>query len=101
FLSSQGWFTPHSRLIGGEMLNQWKGPLNTFRCTIEPESLKEVEERYFFKVSQIKLEVETLLDREIYDFVETILNRFLGVLMLRKMFIIRKTNLIDVHFYDL
>lgn len=89
FLIKRGWFTPQRRLIGGEEINQWVGPLNGIRFTFEPETIKEMTGGYSFKVSKIIVEADSLLDKYIYDFSINILKNFSGILILRKLSVSR------------
>ena len=82
-LIKKGWLLPQNRLIAGEKMNQWGHSLNAVRFTIEPESIKEIESKYFFKVSKIIIEIDALFDNNIYEFTRNILKNFPGVLILR------------------
>ncbi|OJW51046.1 MAG: hypothetical protein BGO67_11990 [Alphaproteobacteria bacterium 41-28] len=77
FLAEKGWFISKSRLIAGEVLEKRRGSLNDVRYTFEPETLREANN---FKVTKIVVEVGALLDTDIYEFVESLLEGFPGIL---------------------
>ena len=89
FLIKKGWLFPQSRLIGGRVIRQWAAPLNAVRFKVEPETIKEMEGGYAFKVSKIIIETDALLDNYIYEFAENILKNFPGILVVRKLSIHR------------
>lgn len=91
-LIKKGWFLPQSRLIGGEKINQWSHSLNGIRFTIEPETIKETDDGYSFRVSKIILEADAISDEHIYDFANKILNNFSGILVLRKLSVTRNES---------
>jgi len=97
FLIKKGWFSPQNRLIGGETINKWTNPLNAVRFTIEPETIKEMNTGYFFKVSRIILEADALLDTDVYDFVANLLNNFPGILRLQKLALSRNQNVNELN----
>lgn len=79
-LMEKGWFQPNSRLIGGEAIENLKGPLTTLQYTFEPETTKSLEDGNALKITQMDLEVTALLDTHIYSFTENLLEQFPGVL---------------------
>lgn len=93
FLTKKGWFKPHSRLIAAEKIKQASTLLNKTSFIFEPETTKEDQKNYSFKVSKIVLEANALLDTSIYDFIESILRDFPGVLVLRKLSLTRNEEL--------
>ncbi len=77
FLVEKGWFLPKNRLIAGGVLEKLCGSLNDVQYTFEPEMLVE---EHNFKVTKIVIKIGTFLDTDIYEFVESLLEKFPGIL---------------------
>ena len=84
FLIEKGWFIPKNRLIAGEILEKLRVSLNEIQYTFEPEIIQNLEEEYPFKVTKIIIEVGALLESDIYEFLDTILEKFSGILRLHE-----------------
>jgi hypothetical protein len=80
FLVGKGWLTPKNRLVAGEVLEKQHGSLNSVQYTFEPESIKNLDEDHTFKVTSIVMEIGALLDTDIYEFVDSLLEEFPGIL---------------------
>ncbi len=83
FLAEKGWFMPHNRLIGGEIIEKLCSSLNQFHYTFEPETIKNMEEKYTFKVTKIVVDVSAFLESDMYACVDSFLERFPGILVSR------------------
>lgn len=101
FLIKKSWFLPRSRLIAGTEIHQLGIPLNTLRFRIEPQVIKEMDEKFQFKVSRIIVETSTILDNHIYDFTKNTLKNFPGVLILRKLSVSRNMDVTPIKLLNL
>ena len=93
FLIKKGWFVAQNRLIGAEAIHQATNHLNAIRFRIEPETIKDIEGEYSFKISKIVIEVDALLDTDIYDFATHLSKNFPGILRLLKFSLSRNEPL--------
>ncbi len=85
FLKEKGWMFPQNRLIAGEFLERLRPLLKEVSYQFEPESVKELKENVSVKVTQISFETGSILDVEVYAFIEALLNQFPGILILRDL----------------
>lgn len=90
FLNEKGWFFPKNRLIAREFLEDLRPLLKEVSYQFDPEAVKELKDNVSLKVTQISFETMSILDVEVYAFIENLLNQFPGVLILRDLILRRQ-----------
>lgn len=83
FLNEKGWMTPKNRLIAAEFLENLHLLLPEISYQFSPETIKEVTNNLFFKVTRISFETRSPFDVEAYAFIAALLRQFPGILILR------------------
>lgn len=95
FLNHKGWFTPLNRLIAMESIEQLKYLLKDLKSTFEPENITTLKDGYTYRVTKIILEVKSLLDQDVYIFIEELLTSFPGILVPRGFTLTRKEEVYE------
>jgi hypothetical protein len=93
-LVEKGWFQPKNRLISGNSLEEIRGSLHSIHYIFEPEIIKCLEDKYTFTVTQMIIDVEARLDTDIYDFIESIFEKFSGIVRLSELTLKRTPEMI-------
>lgn len=92
-LINKGWFLPQNRLMAGKNIYNRGSSFNALRLTIEPETIKNINSEFSFKISKIIIELDALLDIHFYEFTKNILKNFPGILILRKFSVSRQESI--------
>lgn len=95
FLIRKGWLVPQNRLIASDVLEKLGNSLNKVHYTFEPETTKDIDEKYRFKVTKIVLKGGALLDTDIYKFIQNLLISFPGILVPQHITLVRENEISD------
>ncbi len=95
-LREKGWLKPISRLVAAEWLERLRPFFKTFAYTFEPEGLKMADGP--LKATPFILEGTSSFDREVYESLDLLLEKFPGVLIPREIVLVRSPQGIESRF---
>jgi len=80
FLMKKNWHSSENRLIVGEVLENISSSYVNIHYIFEPEQSKQLGNDFVFKVTKIGIDVDALLDTDVYVFTENLVKNFPGIL---------------------
>ena len=85
FLISKGWLAPISRLIAADKIKEVQGNLKELHVTFEPETTINLGSPYTYKTSKIVIIFTSDFEKDIYIFIEKLIDEFPGILMFHEL----------------
>jgi len=90
FLSEKGWFFPKNRLIAGKVIENLQFLVDKVSYRFDPETVTTLKNRFSYKVTQVSFETESLLDTDLYTFIDQLVETFPGILIPRELTLARQ-----------
>lgn len=85
FLKEKGWMIPKNRLLAQEIFKKASDEFGKVEFSFEPEQSLLKGDTYSYKITKIIWSCESILDSDIFIFLENIFQDFPGILILHEI----------------